>query len=185
MKCQDLMKTELQWVPGTATVLEASRLMRDRSLGFLFVSNPVPDREVGVVTDRDLAVRACAEGLDPKEARVGDVASLNLVTCVAHEDLSVAEARMGAAQKSRLVIVNDDGKIIGLLSLTDLLRGDRGGRAVKTANTVLAREAGAPHAPLESIHLTPSTPEDEEAALNRQTVMLGGNHGGSTREFPR
>jgi CBS domain-containing protein len=184
MKCRDLMSVDLQWVPGAASVLDAARLMRDRSLGFLLVSEPVSGRTVGVVTDRDLAIRACAEGLDPHDARVGDVATLELVTCTEGDDLSVAEALMSGSQKSRLVIMNSGGQIVGLLSLTDVLRGDRGGRAVKTANAVLSREAGGPHAPLESIHLTSSTPADEEAAAKSETVMVGGDHRGSTREFP-
>lgn len=184
MKCRDLMSTDLQWVAGTASVLDASRLMRDHSLGFLLVSDPVAGRPVGVVTDRDLAIRVCAEGLDPREARVGDVATLDLVACTDGEDLKVAEARMSGSQKSRLVIVDDGGRIVGLLSLTDILRGERGGRALETANAVLSREAGGPHPPLESIHLTPSTPADEDQAVSSETVMVGGDHRGSTREFP-
>jgi CBS domain-containing protein len=184
MKCRELMRVDLQWVSGDATVLDAARLMRDRSLGFLLVSDPVPGRAVGVVTDRDLAIRACAEGLDSRTARVGDVATLELVACTDSADLKVAEARMSESQKSRLIIVNDDRQIVGLLSLTDVLRGDRGGRAVDTANAVLSREAGGPHAPLESIHLTASTVAEEEEAAKRETVMVGGDHRGSTREFP-
>jgi CBS domain-containing protein len=183
MKCQDLMSTDLPWVPGTASVLDASRIMRDLSLGLLLVSDPVPGRAVGVVTDRDLAIRVCAEGLDPREARVGDVATLELVVCTGGDDLKVAEARMIQSQKSRLVVLDDDRQIVGLLGLTEVLRGDHGRRALKTANAVLSREAGGPHAPLESIHLTPSTPEEEEEATKRETVMVGGNHRGSMREF--
>ena len=185
MKCQDLMKTDLKWVPGIATVLDASRLMRDHSVGFLFISDPVPGRAVGVVTDRDLAIRVCAEGLDPRQARVGDVATLQLVVCNSGEDLEVAEARMAETQKSRLVITDDNGRIAGLLSLTDILRGDRPGRAVKAANAVLSREAAGPHEPLENIRLTPSTPEDEEETSHRETVMVGGDHRGSMSEFPK
>jgi CBS domain-containing protein len=185
MKCHELMKTQLQWVSGNTTVLDAALLMRDATLGMLLVTDPVPGRRAGVVTDRDLALRVCAEGLDPRVTRVGDVASMDLVVCSEDEDLGDAEARMGVAQKSRLLVVDDEKQIIGLISLTDILRGDRGGRALKTANTVLAREAGSPHQPLESIHLTPSTPADEEAALNRPTVMLGGDHRGTTSEFPK
>jgi CBS domain-containing protein len=184
MKCHDLMSTDLAWVPGTASVLDASRLMRDRSVGLLLVSDPVPARPAGVVTDRDLVVRVCAEGLNSRDTRVGDVATVDLVTCTAGEDLTVAEARMIGSQIARLVIVDDGRRIVGLLSLTDLLRGERGSRALKTANAVLSREAEGPHVPVESIHLTPSTRADEEEAAKSETVMVGGDHRGSTREFP-
>lgn len=184
MKCRDLMKTDLQWVSGDTTVLDAARFMRDSTLGFLLVTDPVPGRKAGVVTDRDLAVRVCAEGLDPRTTRVGDVASLELVVGGVEEDLDLAEQRMGVAQKARLVIVDDQSTIVGLLSLTDILRGDYTRRAVNTANAVLTREARSPHQPLESIHLTPSTPDEEEAAHQQRTALLGGNHRGSTSEFP-
>jgi hypothetical protein len=85
---------------------------------------------------------------------------------------------------ARLVIFDDSHRIIGLLSLTDILRGERGGRALKTAKAVLSRESEGPHVPLESIHLTASTRADEEEAAKSETVMVGGDHRGSTREFP-
>jgi CBS domain-containing protein len=184
MKCRDLMGVDLQWVPGTTSVLDASRVMRDRSLGFLLVSDPVPGRSVGVVTDRDLAIRVCAEGLNPRETRVGDVATLELVVCRETEDLKVAEALMSESQKSRLIIVDESHQVVGLLRLTDVLRGDHGGRALKTATAVLSRDAAGPRPPQEDIQLTPSTAADEDAASNQETVMVGGDHRGSMREFP-
>jgi signal-transduction protein with cAMP-binding, CBS, and nucleotidyltransferase domain len=184
MKCHDLMSTDLVWVPGTSSVFDASRLMKDRSVGLLLVSDPVPGRAAGVVTDRDIVIRVCAEGLDPRDARVGDVATVDLVACTDSEGLPVAEARMIESKIARLVIVDDSRRIIGLLSLTDILRGERGGRALKTANAVLSREAEGPHMPLENIHLTASTLADEEETAKSETVMIGGDHRGSTREFP-
>ena len=183
MKCNEFMNVDLQWIPGSSSVVDASRLMRDRSLGFLLVSDPVAGRAIGVVTDRDLTIRVCAEGLDPREVRVGDVATLELVVCAESEDLKVAEAKMTASQKSRLIIVDDNQKIVGLIGLSDILRQDHGERALGTADAILSRDAGH-HPPVESIHLTPSTPADEDQATRQGTVMLGGSHGGSTREFP-
>jgi signal-transduction protein with cAMP-binding, CBS, and nucleotidyltransferase domain len=148
------------------------------------VSDPAPGRPAGVVTDRDLVTRVCAEGLGT-DARVGDVATVDVVACADSEDLTVAEARMIESRIARLVIVDDSRRIIGLLSLTDILRGERGSRALKTANAVLSREAEGPHVPLESIHLTASTLADEEEAAKSETVMVGGDHRGSTREFPQ
>ena len=69
MKCHDLM-SDVVWLPGTASVPDASRVMKDRSVGLLLVSDPVPGRLAGVVTDRDLVIRVCAEGLNPRDARV-------------------------------------------------------------------------------------------------------------------
>jgi CBS domain-containing protein len=183
MKCHELMNTDLRWISGDTMVLDASRLMRDLSLRILLVSAPVPGRDVGVVTERDLTVRVCAEGLDPRTVRIGDVATVELVTCGEGDHLKVAEARMIETQKSRLLVVDDNHQVVGLLSLVEILRGDHGWRALKIANALLSREAAGPHPPLESIHLTPSTPADEEQAANSASVMVGGDHRGSMREF--
>jgi CBS domain-containing protein len=184
MKCSELMSTDLTWVPGTASVLDAACLMRDRSVRLLLVSDPAPGHLVGVVTDRDLAIRACAEGLDCREAHVGDVATLNLVTSADSDDLTVAETHMIESQKTRLLIVDASRRVVGMLSLTDILRRERSGHALKVANAILASEAEDAHPPLESIHLTPSTAADEEDAAKSETVMVGGDHRGSMREFP-
>jgi CBS domain-containing protein len=183
MKCDDLMTTDLQWVLSTATVTQAATVMRDRSMGLLIVLDPTRSRMVGVVTDRDLAVRVCAENRRADETRVGEVATADVVTCAATDDLKAAEAKMVEFEKSRIVVVNDTGRPVGVISLTDILTRDWKGRAVKTARAVLSREAGGPHVPVESIKLTPSTPEDEIAALRQQTVHRG-DWTGSIRMFP-
>lgn len=184
MKCGELMKRELEWVTGATSVLDAARLMRDRSVGFLLISNPLATEDVGVVTDRDLAIRVCAEGLDASTTPIGQVATTGVVSCTEEEELATVEERMGEAQKSRILVTDSGGRIVGVLSLTDILRGDGARRAVRTANAVLSREADGPHAPLESIRLTASTPEDEELAMNRQPVPIVGAHRGSMKEFP-
>lgn len=184
MKCGDLMKIELEWVAGTSSVRDAARLMRDRSIGFLLVSDPAPDHQVGVVTDRDLAIRVCAEGLDTASTPIGRVATTGIVSCGENEDLDDVEKRMGDTQKSRIVVTNAEGDIVGVLSLADILRGDNVRRAVRTANAVSSREGNGPHEPIEGIHLTPSTPEDEERAMNGPHIAIGGTHGGSMKEFP-
>ena len=184
MKCVEIMNVDLQWVAGTASVFDAARLMRDRSLRLLLVSDPVPGRAVGVITDRDLTVRVCAAGLDPRQVRVGDVSTLELVTCADREEVKVAETIMTETQKSRVLVVDDERQIVGLIALADILRADHGRSARQTATAVLSRDAGGHHPPLESIHLTASTPADEEEATSHGTVMVGGDHRGSTREFP-
>ena len=183
MTCSDLMNRQVEWVAGSSTVLEAARLMRDRSVGLVLVSDPVPGESIGVVTDRDLAVRACAEALDCAQTTVGRVATLGIVSCRDDDALQDAEERMGDAQKSRIVVMSSTGQVVGVLSLTDIMRGDGARRAVRTANAVLAREVTA-HAPVESIHLTASTPEDEEAAASRDHMVIGGARTGSMKEFP-
>jgi CBS domain-containing protein len=177
------MNPEVLWISGAASVRQAASLMRDQSIGILLVSGDLPDRFVGVVTDRDLAIRACAQGLSVDDTPVSAVATPDVFVCLDIENLKSAEERMRDAQASRLIVVNSYGHPVGILSLTNILHGDRSWRALKTARGVLRHEAEVPHPPLESIKLTPSTPEDEEAAMRQQTVHPRGSRT-SMKEFP-
>jgi CBS domain-containing protein len=183
-KCSDLMKINLQWVPGSANVRDAARQMRDNALGFLLVSDGKPGHVAGVLTDRDLATRVCAEDKLSRDVKVIDVASVGLVTCGEDDLLEDAEAKMREDQKSRLVVLNAQGQAVGILSLTDVILHERPRRALKTARAVLAREGEGPHTPIEQIKLTPSTPEDEEAVSHQQSVMTGRTVDSNTKMFP-
>jgi len=184
MKCRDLMHIDLQWVSGSASACEAARLMRDHSMGFLLVSNHVPGQVVGVITDRDLAVRVCAEDRLPGAVNVIDIAATEVIACDEDDDLKVAEKKMREEQKSRLVVLNKQGMAVGILSLTNIIFGDRPRSAVKTARAVLAREAEGPHTPIERIKLTPSTPEDEEAVSHQESAMTGRTVSNNVKMFP-
>jgi CBS-domain-containing membrane protein len=184
MKCSDLMNMNVQWVHAEVSVAEAARIMRDRSMGFLLVWDAEFRRLVGVVTDRDIAVRCCAENKRPDEVTVADIASTDVVTCGHEESLKVAEQKMIEWQKSRLVIVDEIGQVIGILSLTDILQRDHVWRAVQTARGVLARESEGPHVPIESIKLTPSTPEEEELAARHHSSLHGGSWDTTVKLFP-
>jgi signal-transduction protein with cAMP-binding, CBS, and nucleotidyltransferase domain len=178
------MHMDLQWVPSSASVRDVARIMRDHSMGFLLVSGASPGQLAGVVTDRDLAIRVCTEDKRSDEVRVIDISTRDVIVCGEHDDLKEAEKRMREEQKSRLVVVNADDQAVGILSLTDILLGDRPRRAIKTARGVLAREAEGPHTPIEQIKLTPSTPEDEEAVSHHESVTIRRTLGASVKEFP-
>ena len=184
MKCRDVMNLNLQWVPATATVADAARIMRQRSMGFLLVASAQSREAAGVVTDRDIAIRCCAENKRPDQVSVAEIATKELLTCDHNETIQSAERIMTEAGKSRLLVVDEIGQAVGVLSLTDILFHDRAGRAVKTARGVLAREVEGAHQPVESIKLTPSTPEDEEKAMRQPTVMHGGSHDTAGKIFP-
>jgi CBS domain-containing protein len=178
------MNPEVLWIAGAASARQAASLMRDQSVEFLLVAGPTPEQFAGVVTDRDLALRICAEDRCAEETPVSAVATGEVIVCSDFEDLKVAEKRMRDFQKSRLVVVDQHGHPVGVLSLTDILHGDRAWRALKTARGVLRHEAEIPHPPLDSIKLTPSTPEDEAAARRHRRVRTGGWRVSSMKEFP-
>ncbi len=184
MKCRELMNPEVLWIAGKASVRQAAVLMRDQSVGMLLVWGSSPEQFAGVVTDRDLTVRVCAEDRCAEDTPVLTVTTTETVVCYDFEDLPTVEQRMRDTQKSRLVVLDRRGHPCGVLSLTDILHGDRGWRALKTARGVLRHEAEIPHPPPESIRLTPSTPEEEEAARRQRPSHHSGSWHISMKEFP-
>ena len=113
VKCRDLMNPEVLWIPGTASVRQAASLMRDQSVGLLLVSGSTPEQFEGVVTDRDLAVRVCAEGLSLDDTPVSAVTTRETVVCSDFEDLTAAEKRMRDSHKSRLIVLDRHGHPTG------------------------------------------------------------------------
>jgi len=184
MKCRNVMNVDPEWISSGATVLEAAQVMRDRSTSMLLVFDPSPGHLRGVVTDRDLAIRVCADDKRAAQTLVSDVATAEVLTCQPEDELRDAEEKMQRAQKSRLVVLDPGGQPVGVVSLGDIFRYESHRRAVRTARAVLAREARGRSTPPERIKLTPSTPEDETAAMRQSSVMVGGNHADSMKVFP-
>ena len=115
---RDAMTPGVQTVQLSDTAAEAARLMRDNDIGSLPVlgDNGAP---VGVITDRDLAVRLVAEGKDANATRVEEVCSGELVTVGAEVSLDEALQRMAEHKVRRLPVV-DDGRLVGMLAQADI-----------------------------------------------------------------
>jgi CBS domain-containing protein len=97
----------------------AAKMMRDEDVGFAPVVDG--DRLVGTLTDRDIAVRVVAEGLDPEDTLVRDVATKNLITVEPEDDLDEALSLMARHQVRRLAVV-DGGRLVGVLAQADVAR---------------------------------------------------------------
>jgi CBS domain-containing protein len=138
MQCQDIMRRPVQFARLGETVAVAARKMREANIGFLVVCSA--DGKVrGVVTDRDIAIRVCAEDLSASATVVDAIMSKELVTCRPSDDLLLAEQRMSEQQKSRMLIIADDGRALGVISLSDIAsRLDP--RAGETLRAVAQRE---------------------------------------------
>jgi CBS domain-containing protein len=93
--------------------------MRDLDVGPLPVCGP-QDRLVGMVTDRDITIRGIAEGLDPRTARIRDVMTPNIIYCFEDQDVEEAAQLMKENQIRRLVVLNQDKRLVGIVSLADL-----------------------------------------------------------------
>ena len=113
----EVMSTQLATVASDATVVDAARLMRDQDVGAILLTDG--DSLAGIVTDRDIAVRVVAEGIDPMEAPVADVASRSLATLSPQDTLDQAAEVMRTEAVRRLPVV-EGGRPVGIVSLGDL-----------------------------------------------------------------
>jgi len=107
-------------IEATQTVADAARLMRDEDVGM----TPVVDggRLVGTLTDRDIAIRVVAEGRDPQSTSVQEIASTGLVTLDPEQDLDEAIRLMSEHQVRRLPVVEEDGRLVGVVAQADIAR---------------------------------------------------------------
>lgn len=103
-------------------------------------------RVLGIVTDRDLVVRALAEDMEP-DTPVGKVMTRDVRVCHPNDSLRWAEEKMAAAKKSRLVVVDTDGRCVGIISLSNIARADTRARAGGVLYAVTLRETGGADTP--------------------------------------
>jgi CBS domain-containing protein len=138
MLCKDIMNPDVEYVSARTSVREAARKMRDRNVGFL----PVCDesmRAIGAVTDRDITIRIVANEqklTTPVEAAM----SLDVIACLPEDDLNFARELMAQHHKSRIMCVNSEGRLEGVISLSDIAQFDASAGAV-TLRHVSDREA--------------------------------------------
>lgn len=117
MKVKDIMAIGALTVPREQTVEAVARLMRDQSVGMLIVGDA--DHLDGVVSDRDLLVRCVAAGDSPKEAKIEDYMSTEVVTIGPGEDPLLAASMMRINRIHRMP-VTESGTVVGVVSLTDI-----------------------------------------------------------------
>lgn len=117
-KVQDIMTREVLVVGPDDTLQQAALCMRDSNVG----SVPVCDgrRLLGMITDRDIAVRAAANGLSPTATRVRDVMSTDLCWCAETQTAADVLEQMGGRQLRRLPVLNEQNDLVGIVSLGDL-----------------------------------------------------------------
>jgi CBS domain-containing protein len=104
-------------LPKDASIVEAARLMRERGIGDVIVTDG--DRAEGIVTDRDIVVRAVAEGTDPSQVRVGEVLSRDLATVSPDDPVEQVIALMREKAIRRVPVV-ESGRPVGVVSIGDL-----------------------------------------------------------------
>lgn len=139
MRCEEIMKTDVQYLLEGATVEEAARRMRDHNIGFLPVCSSAGE-VIGTVTDRDITVRVTAQSRPPS-TRVDEVMSAEVIACRPEDDLSQAEQLMSHHRKSRVLVTDRDKHLKGVISLSDVVEQESPERAAATLRDVASREA--------------------------------------------
>jgi CBS domain-containing protein len=130
MQVREVMTRGVECARPDDTLQDAARKMRNLDVGPLPVCEN--DRLTGMVTDRDITIRAVAEGKDPRDARVRDVMSEGVEYCFEDDAVEEAARHMKDHQIRRLVVLNRDKRMVGIVSLGDL--------AVDTGDEQLAGE---------------------------------------------
>jgi CBS domain-containing protein len=115
---RDAMTSNPRGVETSTPVVEAARLMKSEDVGSLPILES--ERLVGMVTDRDIVLRVVAEGKDVQSSTVGEIASRDLVTVDPQQDLDEALRLMAQHQVRRLPVVEEDGRLVGILAQADV-----------------------------------------------------------------
>lgn len=117
MKISDCMSRDVRVAAPDNTIQSAAQIMADIDAGFLPVGND--DRLVGIVTDRDIAIRGVAVGRPP-ETSVREVMSEQVLYCFDDEDTDTVLENMADIQVRRLPVVDRDKRLVGIVSISDL-----------------------------------------------------------------
>ena len=140
MKVQDVMSRDVQFVSPEQPIAEAARMMLEADTGALPVGDQ--DQVTGMITDRDIAIRAVAEGKGP-DATVREVMTQDVKYCFEDDDVDQVTRNMAENQVRRLPVLNRDKRLVGIISLGDLVisRGpDQAGEALSGIS-----QPGGPH----------------------------------------
>jgi len=119
MSLDELIRRSPETLPPEASCAAAARLMREANVGTVVVAEG--DKPLGLVTDRDLAVRVVAEGRDPERVELQEVMSGEPIFLSERRDVGSVIAVMRDLAIRRVMIVDDAGRLIGVIALDDLL----------------------------------------------------------------
>jgi CBS domain-containing protein len=117
---REFMTSKVCSIDADKSVDYAAKMMRDEDVGLAPIVEG--DRLVGTLTDRDIAIRVVAEGRDPQTTKARDVASTDLVTLDPGQDLDEALRLMAEHQVRRLPVVEETGRLVGIVAQADIAR---------------------------------------------------------------
>ncbi len=148
MLAREIMNEEVDVINFDKTVQDAARMMADCGYGALPVEKD--DKMIGMITDRDITVRAVAKGIDPATTRIEDCMSQGIDWCFDDDDVNALAEKMAKSKHRRIPIVNHDKRLVGIVSLGDL--------AAAAGNSEVIQRT------LERIYESPNTGSRDQAA---------------------
>ncbi len=134
MQLKEIITSPVETVAPKDSLTDAAKSMMNRDLGWL----PVADdgKVVGIITDRDIAIRGVAAGLDPKKTSVDEIMSKDVFSCSVDGTIEEACQMMEDEQVRRLVVLDDNDEIAGVVSLADLALHTRGSQSSEVLQKV-------------------------------------------------
>jgi uncharacterized protein (DUF2267 family) len=117
-KVHEIMSTNVTWVGPDISLRDAARKMHELDIGCLPVGKD--DRLIGMITDRDIACRAVAKGVDPAKTAISEAMSKGVIYCFDDQDVGEAAHLMERKQLHRLPVLNRQKRMVGMLSLGDI-----------------------------------------------------------------
>jgi len=121
MKCSELMTKDPSCCLPTDTVFDAAQLMKSEDVGPIPIVNDKQTKKLaGIVTDRDLALKVVAEGLDPKQTKIEEVMTTGVQTCHPDDDVSNVLKLMEHHHVRRIPIVDDQDRLVGIIAQADI-----------------------------------------------------------------
>ena len=118
MRVSEAMTRDVRIANPDQSIHEVARIMADCEIGSLPVGEN--DRLVGMITDRDIAIRAVAEGKSPDDTHVREVMSQDVKFCYEDDEIAAIAKNMGDCQVHRLPVLNRDKRLVGIVALADV-----------------------------------------------------------------
>jgi CBS domain-containing protein len=139
MQAKDVMKEAIEAFREDDPVSVVAIRMRDLETGFV----PICDRQghpVGTVSDHDIVRNVCAEDRLASKTLVGEIMDRGIVTCYDDDALQAVEQRMHDSRRARVLVLDRDQKLVGVVTLADILRSEDEHVAASTARELVPRE---------------------------------------------
>ncbi len=140
MKVQDVMTKHVFCCVPTDTIQTTAQLMKKHNVGAIPIVDDCTSKHLeGIVTDRDIALRAAAEGKDPVKTVVGDVMTRTLFTCKPDDRLDDCEKLMSSRQIRRVPVVGKNGECLGMVTQADVVLHDVSGEKISKMLSAISK----------------------------------------------